>query len=78
VVAAVRDGKIAMEEAGARYELTEEEFRAWQRAFESNGIGGLRATLIQQYREPRPPRRRRKQHRVALTPSGATNPGGNG
>jgi hypothetical protein len=68
VVDAVRDGKIAMEEACTRYELTEEEFRAWQRAFESNGIGGLRATFIQQYREPRRPRRLRKQPRVALTP----------
>jgi hypothetical protein len=46
VVVAVRDGKITMEEASARYELSEEEFRMWQRAFESNGVRGLRATFI--------------------------------
>jgi hypothetical protein len=56
VVAAVRCGKITMEEALRRYQLTEEEFRSWQRAFETHGLAGLRATRVQQYREPRPPR----------------------
>jgi transposase-like protein len=62
VVAAVRAGGITMEEALRRYQLTEEEFLSWQRAFESHGLPGLRATRIQQYREPsrpRGPRRRR-------------------
>jgi Protein of unknown function (DUF1153) len=45
VVAAVRDGRITMEEALCRYQLTEEEFLSWKRAFESHGIPGLRATL---------------------------------
>ena len=50
VVAAVHAGKITLEEACRRYNLTEEEFRAWQRAFESHGLPGLRATRLQQYR----------------------------
>ena len=56
VVAAVGAGKITMEEALRRYQLTEEEFLSWRRAFESLGLPGLRATRIQQYREPRRPR----------------------
>jgi hypothetical protein len=39
-----------MEEVLRRYELTEEEFGSWQRAFESHGLPGLRATRVQQYR----------------------------
>jgi transposase-like protein len=59
VVAAVQAGKITLEEACRRYNLTEEEFRAWQRAFEAHGLPGLRATRLQQYRIPsgRPRRR---------------------
>jgi len=38
VVAAVRAGKITMEEALRRYQLTEEEFLSWQRAFETHGL----------------------------------------
>jgi hypothetical protein len=56
VVAAVRSGRITIEEALRRYQLTEEEFLSWQRAFDSHGLPGLRATRIQQYREPRRPR----------------------
>lgn len=59
VVAAVRAGKITMEEALRRYQLTEEEFLSWQRAFDSYGLPGLRATRIQQYRELRRSRGRR-------------------
>ena len=57
VVAAVRGGRLTLEEALRRYNLTEEEFRSWQRAFEAHGLPGLRATRIQQYRD-RPPRGR--------------------
>jgi Protein of unknown function (DUF1153) len=56
VVTAVRAGKITMEEALQRYQLTEEEFLSWQRAFDGHGLAGLRATRVQQYREPRTPR----------------------
>jgi len=41
-----------MEESLHRYQLTAEEFFSWQRAFQSHGLRGLRATLIQQYRKP--------------------------
>jgi transposase-like protein len=59
VVAAVQSGKITIEEACRRYNLSEEEFRAWQRAFEAHGLPGLRATRLQQYRTlPARPRRR--------------------
>ena len=59
VVAAVEGGKITLEEACRRYQLTEEEFRAWQRAYAAHGLPGLRATRLQQYRSPRPRRPRR-------------------
>ena len=42
VVAAVQSGKITLEEACQRYQLTEEEFRSWQRAYEAHGLPGLR------------------------------------
>jgi len=66
VVAAVRSGTITIEEALRRYQLTEEEFLSWLRAFEAHGLAGLRATRIQQYRgsrRPRGPRSRRCGHR---------------
>jgi hypothetical protein len=56
VVAAVRAGRITLEEALSRYQLTEEEYRSWERAFEEHGLPGLRATRIQQYRRSRPSR----------------------
>jgi transposase-like protein len=59
VVAAVLGGKIPREEACRRYQLTEEEFRAWQRAYDAHGLPGLRATRLQQYRTPASPRSRR-------------------
>lgn len=50
VVVAVRNGKITIEEALRRYQLSEEEFLSWQRAFEAHGLAGLRVTRVQQYR----------------------------
>ena len=38
VVAAVRDSRITMAEALHRYQLTEEGFRSWQRAFERHSL----------------------------------------
>ena len=63
VVAAVQSGKITLEEAYQRYQLTEEEFRSWQRAYEAHGLPGLRATRLQQYRSPRSPRPGRPRRR---------------
>ena len=60
VVAAVQSGKITIEEACRRYNLSEEEFRAWQRAFEAHGLPGLRATRLQQYSSPPSSRPRRR------------------
>jgi hypothetical protein len=61
VVAAVRSGRITMEEALRRYQLSEEEFLSWQSAFETHGLAGLRATRVQHYRGSRPPRRPRSR-----------------
>jgi hypothetical protein len=57
VVQAVRNGMISLQEACRRYNLSVEEFLAWQRAIERHGIPGLRVTRLQIYRdtdEPRP------------------------
>lgn len=54
VVAAVSNGKITLEEACRRYQLSEEEFSAWRRAFENFGIRGLRVGGVQQSRGARP------------------------
>ena len=50
VVAAVRGGLISLEDALARYQLTSEEFLAWQQSIERHGMAGLRTTRLQQYR----------------------------
>jgi transposase-like protein len=58
VVAAVLSGEITIEEACRCYQLSEEEFRSWERAFETHGLAGLRITRTQQYRVVRPARSR--------------------
>ena len=50
VVAAVRGGLLSMEDACARYGLTEEEFDSWRKAIEKHGLPGLRTTRLQHYR----------------------------
>jgi hypothetical protein len=45
VVTAVRGGLLTLEEALARYGLTEEEFESWRGAFDRHGLPGLRTTL---------------------------------
>ena len=59
VLEAVRSGMIPFEEACRRYQLAEEELRAWQRAYEAYGLPGLRAARLRQYRAPRRSRPRR-------------------
>jgi hypothetical protein len=44
VVAAVLGGLLTVEEALARYSLTEEEFDSWRGAFGRHGMAGLRTT----------------------------------
>jgi hypothetical protein len=51
VVYAVRGGLISLEDACRRYALTVEEFLAWQRSIDRHGLGGLRATHLQKYRQ---------------------------
>jgi transposase-like protein len=58
VVAAVSSGVITIEEACRRYQMSEEELFAWQRAFENYGIVGLSAGYFRPYRSARPPRPR--------------------
>ncbi len=51
VVQAVRSGQISLQEACRRYNLSLEEFVAWQRAIERYGVPGLRVTRLQIYRD---------------------------
>jgi hypothetical protein len=46
VVTAVRSGAMTADEACRRYGLSEEELLAWQQAFASHGLPGLRATRL--------------------------------
>ena len=48
--AAVVSAEITVEEACRRYQLSEEEFLGWQRAFEAYGLRGLRTTRTQHFR----------------------------
>ena len=54
VIETVRGGEISLEEACRRYQLSEEEFLAWERAFNTYGLSGLRASCVQRlYRRAR-------------------------
>ena len=50
VVAAVRGGLLSIDDACRCYTLSVEEFLSWQRAMDSHGLPGLRATRVQDYR----------------------------
>jgi hypothetical protein len=52
IVVAVRGGLITADQACKRYKLTLEEFTLWQRAFESNGIAGLRVARARRAVKP--------------------------
>ena len=56
IVNAVRAGLISLEEVCRRYELSIEEFFAWQRAIDAHGVPGLRVTRLQIYRDNPPSR----------------------
>jgi hypothetical protein len=51
VVAAVRSGVLSLEEACRRYNLSTEEFIAWERSIDRHGVPGLRVTRLQIYRD---------------------------
>jgi hypothetical protein len=50
VVAAVRAQLLTLEEACKRYNLSMEEYGAWETAIDRHGLGGLRVTRIQDLR----------------------------
>ena len=54
VVTAVRAGLLTFEEACERYNLSAEEFGAWERAIDRHGMRGLRVTRLQDFRTPPP------------------------
>jgi hypothetical protein len=51
VVMAVIAGVLDFDEACRRYDLSAEEFRAWQVAFENFGVAGLWVSRTQRYRQ---------------------------
>lgn len=50
VVAAVRSGVLTLDEACRRYNLSVEEFQAWEAALSKHGLRGLRTTRLGAYR----------------------------
>jgi hypothetical protein len=54
VVEAVRSGAIDLAEVCRRYNLSVEEFLAWERAIDRHGVPGLRVTRLQVYRDTEP------------------------
>ncbi|WP_204114194.1 DUF1153 domain-containing protein [Shimia biformata] len=50
VVRGVAYGLITMEDALARYDLSEDEFKEWLNAVQLHGLDGLKATALQKYR----------------------------
>ena len=64
VVAAARAGLISREEACARYVMSDEELTEWERAFDQNGVPGLRTTRLQSYRHTQIPSDGRRQRAV--------------
>ncbi len=51
VVACVRAGLITPANACERYMLSEEELLSWDNLLNEHGLGGLRATHLQEYRK---------------------------
>jgi Protein of unknown function (DUF1153) len=52
VVRAVAAGLISREVALESYSLSEDEFKEWENAVSTYGEAALRATALQQYRQP--------------------------
>lgn len=50
VVAAVKGGLLTIDEAAKRYDLSEEEFKSWQRALDRFGVAGLRVCHVRDSR----------------------------
>ena len=54
VIEAVRGGWVPIEEVCRLYNLSVDEFLAWERDIDKFGVPGLRSTRYQIYRDPRP------------------------
>lgn len=52
VVHAVAHGLATREEVLRRYDLTEEELASWEAAVARHGVGALKVTALQKYRQP--------------------------
>lgn len=52
VVSGVRGGLLTVEEACARYNISEEEFKSWMRLMDNHGVRALRTTRLKDYRDP--------------------------
>jgi Protein of unknown function (DUF1153) len=52
VVKAVAAGLLSRESALETYALSEDEFASWETAVKTHGEAALRATALQQYRQP--------------------------
>ena len=52
VINGVRRGLLTIEQACERYQLSIDEYRAWERDFDSHGKAGLRSTRVGIYRKP--------------------------
>ena len=52
VIEGVRQGLLTVEQACERYNLTMDEYRAWERDYDSHGAAGLRSTRVAIYRKP--------------------------
>jgi hypothetical protein len=51
VVHAVDSGLITSDEALSSYGLSDEELESWRRAVANHGVGALKATALQQFRQ---------------------------
>jgi hypothetical protein len=51
VIEAVRGGRLPIEEACQLYNLSVDEFLAWERDIDRHGVHGLRSTRFQIYRD---------------------------
>jgi len=52
VINGVRQGLLAIDQACERYDLSIDEYRAWERDLDSHGKAGLRSTRVGIYRKP--------------------------
>ena len=58
VILAVRGGRVPIEEVCDIYEISADEFLAWERDVDRHGVHGLRTTRYQIYRDTDKDRRR--------------------